>query len=189
MRLVEALDPIARSADAALVVTTMGSVREWPSDRDGPNVFHFIPSSMGQGPSVGLGLALARPERRVIVVNGDGCMLMNLGSLVTIGALRPTNLVVVVIDNGVYEVTGGQPHGGAGVVDFPGLARASGIREVVDFSQAADWDGAAAGVLARPGPVFVRLGVEPRFGESSPKPRRPMRAQIERLRENLGIGG
>src|SRR3990172_5897169 len=91
-----------------VVVTTMGSIREWSRVSRHPLDFHYIPSAMGQGSSLGLGIALARPERRVIVLNGDGSMLMNLGSLVTIAAQGPRNYYLNVFDNGVYEITGGQ---------------------------------------------------------------------------------
>ena len=72
-----------------VVVSTMGSAREWMKLGSHPLDFIYAPSSMGQAPSLGLGIALAQPERRVIVCNGDGCMLMNLGCLVTVTAEAP----------------------------------------------------------------------------------------------------
>src|SRR5450759_717422 len=95
----------ARRADD-VVVTSMGAARIWMALGAGPLDLPLVPSSMGTAPSIGLGLALAQPERRVIVVNGDGAMLMNLGSLVTITAAAPANLTLILVDNGVYEVTG-----------------------------------------------------------------------------------
>src|SRR6185295_19660147 len=91
-----------------VVVTTMSAVGIWPTISDTPLDFAYIPSSMGQGPALGLGLALAQPGRGVVVVNGDGCMLMNLGNLVTI-AHYPADLFLLILDNQLYEVTGGQP--------------------------------------------------------------------------------
>jgi phosphonopyruvate decarboxylase len=92
-----------------IVVSSMGNARAWMAL--GP--LHeldlvLVPSAMGHATSMGLGLALAQPARRVIVLSGDGSLLMNLGSLVTIAAEAPANLVVVVFVNGVYEVTGAQ---------------------------------------------------------------------------------
>jgi thiamine pyrophosphate-dependent acetolactate synthase large subunit-like protein len=142
---------------------------------------------MGQGPGLGLGLALAQPERGVIVVNGDGCMLMNLGSLVTI-ASQPANLFLLVVDNGLYEVTGGQVHAGAGRVDFAALARAAGIARVYAFDTLASWQAGAAEALAGRGPVVVWLKVEGKLGQKTPKAPRPMAEQIRRLREALGVG-
>ena len=83
--------------------------------------------SMGLASSIGLGLALARPDVRVIVLDGDGSLLMNLGSLATIGLLHPANLVVVVMDNQEYATTGGQPTPTAHGADLEAAAGAMGI--------------------------------------------------------------
>lgn len=85
--------------------------------------------SMGLASSIGLGLALARPDRRVTVLDGDGSLLMNLGSLATIAARRPSNLLLVVWDNEAYGTTGGQPSATAGITDLAAVARAAGIGE------------------------------------------------------------
>src|SRR5947209_19573530 len=128
----EALEVLAAHRGRRLVLTTHGSVDLWVSLSDTPLDFAYVPSSMGQAPALGLGLALARPDRGVIVINGDGCMLMNLGSLVTIASF-PANLYLLIMDNGIYEVTGGQPIAGAGHTDFFGLARAAGMKRVCAF--------------------------------------------------------
>src|SRR3954454_15397386 len=129
----EALSVLARLRGERIVVTTMTSVGVWPSLSDSPLDFAYIPSAMGHGPALGLGLALAQPGRGVIVLNGDGCTLMNLGSLVTL-ANTPADLYLVIIDNELYEVTGGQATAGSGHTDFAGLARAAGVRRVYAFS-------------------------------------------------------
>ena len=98
----------------------MSAAGIWPSLSDTPFDFADLPSSMGQGPGLGLGLALAQPERGVIVVNGDGCTLMNLGCLVTMAG-QAANLFLLILDNALYEVTGGQPTAGAGHTDFAAL--------------------------------------------------------------------
>ena len=82
----EALEVVARHRRDCVVVTTMTSVGVWPGLSDTPLDFAYMPSAMGQAPGIGLGLALACPGRGVIVVNGDGCTLMNLGCLVTLAA-------------------------------------------------------------------------------------------------------
>jgi thiamine pyrophosphate-dependent acetolactate synthase large subunit-like protein len=184
MRLREALEVLALHRGDRIVITTMSAVGTWPEISDTPLDFNYIPSSMGHGPPLGLGLALAQPERGVIVVNGDGCMLMNLGTLVTIGS-HPANLFVVVLDNGIYEITGGQPTAGSGRVDYAGLARAAGIRKVHVFHAYADWGEAAPEILSAEGPVFVQLKVEARYGQTAPRAPRPMEEQIRRLRRAL----
>src|SRR5213596_2754463 len=97
----EALEVLAAHRGERIVVTTMGSIAIWPQLSDSALDFAYIPSAMGHGPDLGLGLALAQPQRGVIVVNGDGCTLMNLGSLVTL-ATHPANLFLLIIDNGIY---------------------------------------------------------------------------------------
>src|SRR5258708_66255 len=104
MTLREALDVVAEWRGERIVVTTMSSVGAWPQISDGPLDFAYIPSAMGQGPDLGLGLALAQPQRGVIVLNGDGCTLMNLGCLITL-ANHAANLFLVIVDNELYEVT------------------------------------------------------------------------------------
>ena len=89
MPLVPALAALAERRRDQIVVTTMGAAREWPRLSQHPLDFHYIPSAMGHAPMLGLGLALAQPQREVIVLNGDGCMLMSLGCLVTIVASTP----------------------------------------------------------------------------------------------------
>ncbi len=188
MTLREALEVLAAHRGRRIVVTTMSSVGVWPSLSDTPLDFAYIPSAMGHAPPLGLGLALAQPERGVIVVNGDGCTLMNLGSLVTL-AHHPANIYLLILDNGLYEVTGGQSVAGAGRTDFAGLARAAGIRRVYAFDTAEAWRADAAEALAGDGPVVVWLRVEGRLGQKTPKAPRPMAKQIERLQQALGEPG
>jgi thiamine pyrophosphate-dependent acetolactate synthase large subunit-like protein len=180
----EALDVLAAHRGRHLVLTTHGSVDDWVSLSDTPLDFAYVPAAMGQGPALGLGLALARPRLGVVVVSGDGHLLMNLGCLVTI-AHHPADLFLVVIDNGAYEVTGGQPVPGAGRTDFAGLARASGIRRVYSCHTAEEWRAAAPEALSGPGPVVVALKVEARPGWRAPTAVRPMPEQLARLRQAL----
>ena len=180
-----ALEVLAAHRGDKVVVTTMSAVAVWPQLSDTPLDFAYIPSSMSQGPALGLGLALAQPNRGVIVVNGDGCMLMSLGSLVTL-ANHPALLYLVILDNALYEVTGGQPTAGSGRVDFAAMARAAGIRRVVAFDAIDEWRAKAAEALAGAGPVVVWLRVEGKYGQSTPKPPRPMAEQIHRLRQEFG---
>src|SRR3954469_7838881 len=147
----EALEVLARHRGDRVVVTTMTSGGVWPSLSDTGLDFAYLPSSMGQGPSLGLGLALAQPGRGVVVVNGDGCTLMNLGCLVTL-ANHPADVYLLILDNGLYEVTGGQPHAGAGHTDFAQLARGAGVRRVYAFDTLEAWRAGAAEALTGPGP-------------------------------------
>lgn len=182
----QALEVLARYRGDHIVLTTMTAVGLWPELSNSPLDFAYMPSAMGQGPGLALGLALAQPQRGVIVVNGDGSMLMNLGSLVTL-ASHPANVYLIVMDNALYEVTGGQPPAGAGRTDYAALARGAGLGRVYAFEEAEAWGAGASEALSGPGPVFIWLKVEGRLGQQTPRPPRPMREQIERLRGALGI--
>ena len=108
---------------------------------------------------VGLGLALARTDRRVAVITGDGEMLMGLGSLATIGVQRPANLAVVVFDNGLYGETGSQAsHTGAGV-DLTAVARACGIPDVLDIQDEAALTRLAGLLRTLDGTLFARVRI------------------------------
>jgi thiamine pyrophosphate-dependent acetolactate synthase large subunit-like protein len=182
----QALEVLTRKRGDQIVVTTMSSAGIWPKLSDSPLDFHYIPSAMGHAPDLGLGLALAHPQRGAIVLNGDGCMLMNLGCLATL-ASQKANVVLVILDNGLYEVTGGQPIPGAGKIDFAGLARAAGIQRVFTFDSLDKWQTGVDEVLNGPRPVVVWLKVEGRLGQKTPPPPRPMKEQIERLQKALGV--
>jgi thiamine pyrophosphate-dependent acetolactate synthase large subunit-like protein len=182
----EALEVVAQRRGRHLVITTHGSIDLWVSLSDTPLDFSFVPTSMGQGPALGLGLALAQSRHGIVVVTGDGSVLMNLGCLVTL-ANHPADVYLVLIDNGVFEVTGGQPTVGSGRTDFAELARAAGVRRVYSCQTAEEWRAVAAEALAGPGPVVVWLKVEARPGQRPPTTARPMADQIARLQQLLGI--
>jgi thiamine pyrophosphate-dependent acetolactate synthase large subunit-like protein len=181
----------ARRADD-VVITSMGAARDWMVLGAGPLDLPLVPSSMGTAPAIGLGIALAQPERRVIVVNGDGAMLMNLGSLVTITAAAPANLTLILADNGVYEVTGAQPTPGSPgaradgtSVDFMGMARAAGFRSVHHWSDAAMWTRHIEHILDAKGPTFVLLDVARVPGAVGPRSPGPAPARARELRRHL----
>ena len=168
-----------------IVITTMTPARDWMLLPQHPLDLVLVPSAMGSAPSMGLGLALAQPNRRVIVCNGDGSMLMNLGSLVSIVNARATNLAVIVFVNGTYEVTGSQPVPGAGVVDYAALARAAGFESVHAYASIDAWRSDVRRVLATTGPAFVALGVEPVHGQPGPKSPGPARERARRFMQAL----
>lgn len=182
----QALEVAARHRGNRIVVTTMSAAGLWPDISDSPLDFAYIPSAMGHGPSLGLGLALAQPDRGVIVLNGDGCTLMSLGNLVTLANCK-ANVFVIILDNGQYEVTGGQPHAGAGHVDYAAIARGAGIAHVYSFTSLADWQAGASAALGGEGPAVIHLKVEALKGQKTPKARYPMPEQIRRLQEALGV--
>jgi thiamine pyrophosphate-dependent acetolactate synthase large subunit-like protein len=180
----EALEVLAARRGRHIVLTTHGSVDPWVSLSDTPLDFSYVPAAMGQGPALGLGLALAQSRHGVVVVSGDGHLLMNLGCLVTL-ASHPADIFLIVMDNGVYEVTGAQPVPGAGRTDFAVLARGAGIRRVYSCDTVEEWRRTAAEALSGPGPVAVWLKVAARPGQGAPVAAPPMERQISRLRQAL----
>lgn len=117
--------------------------------------------AMGQASSHALGLALANPDRRVFVFDGDGSLLMNLGSLVTIAGARPANLYHFALVNRMYEVNGAQPLPGTDDLDFAGLARSSGYPTATTFDDLAGFEAGLPGFLSEPGPQFAALEIVP----------------------------
>ena len=182
-------------AKGDVMITSMGSAREWIAMSNGaldPLDFVFVPSSMGQAPSLALGIALAQPDRRVFACNGDGSTLMNLGALATISAECPTNLVLIILDNGVYEVTGAQPTPGSALgrpdrrgIDFAEIARACGWQSVYRFNDLEEWRDEAHDAINSPGPVFIVLEVAPVPGAVGPKSPGPTIHRAQKFREAL----
>lgn len=114
------------AGDALIVAGIGNAVFDLFHAGDRPANFYMM-GSMGLATPIGLGLALAQPERPVVVLEGDGSLLMNLGVLATIGRERPENLTVVVWDNGQWQLTGGQPTASAASCDLAVVARGCGI--------------------------------------------------------------
>ena len=170
----DVLRPLARLRGEAVVVTTMGAVRPWARLSDHALDFASADSAMGHAADFALGLALAQPARKVICLNGDGSMLMSLGTLVTIVASGATNLVLFVLQNDSYEVTGNQPVPGAGRVDYSAMARAAGFPRAHTFGDTAPYEAALPSILEGTGPVCVTVKVEP--GTETPLGRGPDQA-------------
>ena len=157
----ELLEPLAAIRTDEVVVTCMSVTRPWGRLSDHELDFASADSAMGHTADLALGIALAQPSKRVLCLNGDGSMLMNLGTLVTIAGSRAKNLVLFVLENGTYEITGNQPVPGAGLVDFPGLATAAGFPRVNTFNRDVGYEATLPEILDADGPVFVGVGVEP----------------------------
>lgn len=155
----ECLKSLAKHHSDEIVVSTYSAAFEWIVIKPSP-LNYISPGAMGQASSHALGFALGRPDKRVLVLDGDGSLLMNLGSLVTIAEARPANLVHFVVENGCYEANGSHPIPGNGRIAFAEMARAAGYAEVFDFDGLNRFAASLPEILAAKGPVFVRLKVE-----------------------------
>lgn len=129
--------------------------------------------AMGTVSSVALGLALARPDLRVVVLDGDGSLLMNLGSLATIASLRPANLIHIVCDTGTYETTGGQASPTAGVTDLAAVGKGAGIAQVERVMDLDQFERAVRRSLKDPGPWLIVAKMEG-TSTTAKVPRRPV---------------
>lgn len=144
----------------ALVVTALGNASYlWASLHHAPENFYFE-DAMGLTLPLALGLAVAQPKRRVIAVEGDGALLMHLGTLVTIGAINPHNLTILLIQNGVHGASGGQALTNA-ALDLAALARGSGISRAENLSQPDSLGERLGSKTRRDGVEFLVLATEP----------------------------
>jgi sulfopyruvate decarboxylase subunit beta len=160
MKLAEALSVVIPLLRDELVVHANGFIsRESFNIDDRLGNFYMI-GSMGLASSIALGVALHKPERRVVVFDGDGNVLMNLGSVAMMGATQPRNLVHIVFDNEAYGSTGTQ-RTISGQVALEEIARAAGYVKVQRVETETDLRSAAAEFLSQPGPSFLLIKIEP----------------------------
>ena len=179
---------LARLApDEACVLANGRIVREALRVGDRPGNFYML-SSMGHASTIALGVALARPSRRVTVLDGDGNLLMNLGALAQIGAAAPRMLRHLVLDNGVYGTTGGQPTLSPGV-DFEAVARAAGYRWTARAADLAELEGAFTRASGQDGPTLIRAMVDPDDLPGVPVFDMPPEAIRRRFAEFLAVEG
>jgi thiamine pyrophosphate-dependent acetolactate synthase large subunit-like protein len=166
----DAIDLTHRTLTDEPVVVNLGhAAYELFAAGDRPLSFYTW-GSMGLTSSIALGLALARPDRRIVALDGDGSLLMNLGSLATIAACAPANLLLLVLDNGQYGTTGGQATPTAGDADLEAAARAMGIRQATTVRDARQLERAIGDSRAIPGPWVVVAKVD----ESTPTAKPPL---------------
>lgn len=147
-------------APDALVVSGLGSASYdvyAAGDRD---TNFYLWGAMGSAVPLGLGVALARPDRSVVVVTGDGEQLMGLGSLATVGTRRPANLTVVVLDNGHYGETGMQQSHTSRGTDLVAVARGCGIADALLVSEPHQLDAVIERIVARSGPAFAQVLID-----------------------------
>ena len=178
----------------AVVVPAMRANIGWAEVSN--NVIRDVPASgaMGKTNSFALGVALAKPEEKVIIFDGDGSLLMNLGALVTIANKAPRNLYHFVMDNGVYATTGGQEVPGAQTTDYAAMGLSAGYARTYSFDNLEDFATQAEQILNEDGPTLIAVKTVPniRYPEEraaragSPAARRTPQA-ITELMEEWGV--
>jgi thiamine pyrophosphate-dependent acetolactate synthase large subunit-like protein len=160
MHTAELLKLFAEHRGDAIVISGRGG-RHWMQISDTSLDLPLGDPAMGGHSGFGLGLALAQPNRRVVLFDSEGDILMSLGQLPTIAEQAPPNFYHFVLDNEVYATTGGQPVPGAKHVDYAAIARASGYPRAHSFAELEDFGRELPAILAAPGPAFVALKVLP----------------------------
>ena len=172
LRRFETIKAIISTLDDELVVCNLGSpAQELFSIQDSDHFFYML-GSMGLASSIGLGISL-NTTQKVVVIDGDGSVLMNLGSLTTIANYAPANLIVVIIDNAAYGSTGDQPTHTAGRSNLADIARGAGIESVFQI-QAEDIQNILHQCLVTDGPHVIVTKAEPGGPPLSPIPLSPI---------------
>jgi thiamine pyrophosphate-dependent acetolactate synthase large subunit-like protein len=186
----DAVAALARARGDMLTLVTMQAVDPWNALGQADNRNFNVAGCMGSAGSIGLGLALARPRDRVLVLDGDGSLLMQLGTLASVGDRQPSNLYHAVFENGIYETSGGQSVPGRGRADLVKLALAAGYRHARRFSSPEELDAGIDGALRATGPVFLSLTVAGPGRISAAVPPAPNKAaQVENMRIALSGDG
>lgn len=175
---------LARRGEALFLAGLGSPAWDLAAAGDHPRNF-YLWGGMGGALAMGLGLALARPACRVVVLAGDGEALMGLSSLATIAVQKPTNLAILVLDNGSYAETGGQPTATAAGVDLAGIAAAAGFPVTFRLERAEAVEAASTLLLDRPGPVLVQARIDRR---PQPLVLPPKDAVLQKLRLRAALG-
>jgi len=162
----------------AAVVSTTAALREWSSVSSHREMELDLSDTMDKAPSVGLGIALAQPHRKVLVLDCDSVLRTNLGSLITVGNAAPKNLVHLLFEDGNYISTDGQPIPGLDRIDFVALAEGGGYPRTYHFDSLEEFVMSLQGALEGAGPTFVSLKVV----HDREMPHYPARAMGESLK-------
>jgi thiamine pyrophosphate-dependent acetolactate synthase large subunit-like protein len=149
-----------------------------------PQNFYML-GSMGLAVPIALGVALAQPSRRVVALEGDGSILMQLGALATVAGLAPKNLIVVIQDNGAYQITGGQPTAAGSVADLVAVARASGLAQSAWAADEGDFEEMVVRALREDGPWVIGTRIDNAKPEATTE-RDPARIRDQFMR-GLGV--
>ena len=149
MKRAECIAMLYPELEDKLVVTIMGACAQELYDLGHKENFFYLQHAMGLASSIGLGLAMHLPKERVVVLDGDGSVLMNLGTLATIARYRPRNLVHIIFDNGSLLSTGGfDSHTTSGTTDLAAIARGAGLRRVAAVDSVMDFGEAVIDAFA-----------------------------------------
>ena len=149
-----------------------------------PQNFYML-GSMGLAFPIALGVALAQPKRHVFALEGDGSLLMQFGTLSTIATLAPKNLTMIIMDNGVYQITGAQPTPAAAVADLVAIAVASGLTNSAWAADEEDFERLIDQSMSSPGPTLIGIRIDDKPGTGTTR-RDPVQIR-ERFMHGMGV--
>ena len=169
----EAARAISYHRQEALVVSTSAALRDWHQVSERRDLDVDLTDCMDRAPAVGLGLSIAQPNRRILVLDCDATLRTDLAGLATIGEAAPVNLVHFVMEDADHTSTAGVPIRGLDRIDFEGMARSAGYAHACRYDNLEEFLIGLEDIMQRPGPVLVALRVMPE-GASPPFPERTM---------------
>ena len=170
----QATQYLVDNAPEAFIVAGPGNAKfDLAGTGDRPQNF-YIWNSLGMAPSIGLGLALVQSTQKVIVLDGDGSTLMNLGAFPTIARIAPSNLMHIIWDNGQYQLTGGQLTATATVTDLVAMGKGAGIKKAVEIRSLTEFKTGLGTWLSEPGPWLIVAKTD-----DSPAPARPPKDPVQ----------
>ena len=184
---IEAARAISAQRGGAVAVAATSALRAWASVSQRRELDVDLSDCMDKAPSLALGLALARPHHRVLVLDCDTVLRTNISALVTIGHAAPTNLVHFLFEDSSHLATGGQAIGGLERINFRALAEGAGYRRAYAFDNLEEFVLSLGEVLEGPGPTFVSLQVV-HDQEPPPYPDRSLERSMATVREELSKG-
>ena len=185
MLLENCLTELGKYRKNEVVVACESSSHVWNSVSNNHNLDIYFEDCMGKGSSLGLGIALAKPTSKVIVLDGDGSLLMNLGSLATVSEVQPENFIHFVVQNGSYAGSGNQPIPSSSQLSFSKMADAGGYVKTFEFDNIEDFTLDIETILNTPGPIFVTLKVAIDPNYIAPTTKHELKDSIELVKLNL----
>ena len=189
IRLEDGLRLLEQFRQESVVVACEENSSPWTAVSSDKNLDIPFPDAVGKGISLGLGIALARPDKKVMILDSDGGLLTNLGALATVAGKEPQNLIHIVMEDGIYAYKGGVPIPNIGKLSFVKMASGAGYTSVFEFADLEDFAIQIEEVLNTPGPVFVCLKVQPDFDALASFPDydggEGLRKAIEAVRDEL----
>jgi len=180
-----AIKVLSRRRDEQVVVSTMTIMAPWTATGANERDLRCV-GFMGGSSTLGLGVALARPDTPVWILDGDGSLAMQLGSLLTIANSAPENFVHLVFNNGVYDTSGAQPTLAANSMSFAELARSAGYPHTYTFDNAETFDSEFDEILNQSGPILIELMTEP-IGKGYVPPKHPDEPETPALAKNWPV--